>query len=822
MPSSFLPRAALPCVLALLALAASAHAGPLPPAHVRVASVSCDHVDLAWTAAAGGATDLFGYKVLRDGVFLTWVLAPGTTVTDASIVAPATHVYSVVTADTAGQVSAPSQPTVVAVPSCFDRTPPTTPHLTVAAPTGCTAVLLAWSAATDAASGLREYRLYRDGALARIVAPSVTVVLDTGLTPSGVYGYAVSAVDAAGNQSPASRFVVVTTPACSTNQPPVADAGVDHVAPTFTTLTFDARDSHDPDGSVAAYRWEFGDAEVASTAVASHVFRTPGIYTVRLTVTDDDGLEATDVALVTVTNRLPVVNAGRDQTAAAGATVRFDGRTSFDLDGTITSYAWSFGDGGTATGALAQRIYARPGTYVARLTVTDNVGGSAADTTVITVTGDGADAGGDVIRFGGPGTDIGQAVALDGAGNVIVGGRFAESADLAGRVLRGSGSTNGFVAKLSSGGTLLWSHALETSDVVGVEAVAVDGGGNVAVTGWFRGSVDLGDGPVGGVEGLDIFVAKYAADTGRHLWSRVLGAARTDTGYGVAFDPAGNVIVAGTFQRTVDFGGGGLVSRLGGLDLFVAKFRGADGAHLWSRSFWNYGDDIAYGVTTDARGDVLVTGFFGSSIDFGGGVLAGAGTNNAFVAKLAGTDGLHLWSQALAATANARAHSVATDRLGDVVVTGFFEGSLSLPGHTLDASGLSDTFVARYAGADGTLRWAINFPSDGTDTGYGIAVDAAGNVTITGQFWGEIVLGPHRLVSVGRSDVFVARLRATAGVPYWADVYGGFGNDQGHAVAAAPDGRLVVTGYFTDEALFGTTEAVSAGSTDGFVVTLEP
>jgi chitodextrinase len=818
-----LPHAALPCALALLGgLAAPARAQPLPPASVTVVSVGCDRVDLVWTAPAGGGADLFGYKVLRDGVFLTWILAPATAATDTQTVGPATHVYTVVTVDVAGEASAPSRPAAVAVPSCADRTPPAAPTLTVVAPTGCTAVLLAWSATTDAGSGLREYRLYRNGVLARTVAPTVTAVIDTGLAPSSVYWYAVAAVDGAGNQSLASAPVTLTTPACSTNQPPVADAGADRVAPTLTALTFDGRNSRDADGSIVAYRWEFGDGTIASTAVATHLFRRPGVYGVRLTVTDDDGAEASDVALLTATNRPPIADAGRDRVVVAGTSVVLDGRESVDLDGTITAYAWTFGDGGAATGALAQRTYAGPGTYTARLTVTDDAGGTATDTAVIMVTPKAPDGGGDARRFGGPGTDLGHAVAFDTGGNIVLGGRVDEGAEVGGRVLPGTrGGANGVVVKLSPDGTPLWSRVLGTSDAAGVEAVAVDGGGNVAVSGWFRGSVDLGGGPVAGVEDLDAFVAKYAAD-GRHLWSRVFGAERTDIGYGVAFDPAGDVVVTGTFQRTVDFGGGDIASRLGGLDLFVAKLRGTDGAHLWSRSFWNYGDDIAYGLSTDTRGDVLVTGFFGSTIDFGGGALEGTATNNAFLVKLAGADGGHLWSRALTATSSGRGYGVAADRLGGVVVTGFFEGTLRLPGRTLEAGGPSDTFVARYAGADGALRWVTSFPSNGADTGHGVAVDGSGNVTLAGQFWGEIWFGPRRLVSVGRSDVFVARLGAADGVPYWADVYGGFGNDYGYGVASAPGGRIAVTGYFTDEALLGGAEVVSAGGADGFVVTVDP
>jgi PKD repeat protein len=69
----------------------------------------------------------------------------------------------------------------------------------------------------------------------------------------------------------------------------------------------------------------------------------------------------------------------------APLTVNFSGSTSTDADGSITGYAWAFGDGGTATGATASRTYTTPGTYTAQLTVTDNSNLTGASAVTITV-----------------------------------------------------------------------------------------------------------------------------------------------------------------------------------------------------------------------------------------------------------------------------------------------------------------------------------------------------------------------------------------------------------------------------------------------------
>lgn len=84
----------------------------------------------------------------------------------------------------------------------------------------------------------------------------------------------------------------------------------------------------------------------------------------------------------------------------------------------------------------------------------------------------------------------------------------------------------------------------------------------------------------------------------------------------------------------MDFGGGALTSA-GLFDIFVAKYAGTDGAHQWSKRFGSTSNDAGYGITVDATGDVVATGYFMGSVDFGGGSLTSAGTLDIFLVKLA-------------------------------------------------------------------------------------------------------------------------------------------------------------------------------------------
>ncbi|MBG6180261.1 PKD domain-containing protein, partial [Arthrobacter sp. CAN_A1] len=152
------------------------------------------------------------------------------------------------------------------------------------------------------------------------------------------------------------------------NAPPTAA-----FAPSVSGLqvTVDGSGSADGDGTVDSYAWTFGDGGTATGVNASHTYGAAGTYPVRLTVTDDDGATHSITRDVTVApppaNVAPVA---AFTSTVNGLVVSVDGSGSSDSDGTVAGYAWTFGDGGTATGVNASHTYGAAGTYPVRLTVT--------------------------------------------------------------------------------------------------------------------------------------------------------------------------------------------------------------------------------------------------------------------------------------------------------------------------------------------------------------------------------------------------------------------------------------------------------------------
>ncbi|MEK0086023.1 PKD domain-containing protein [Benzoatithermus flavus] len=160
------------------------------------------------------------------------------------------------------------------------------------------------------------------------------------------------------------------------NAPPVADAGIDRLVGVDDEVLFDGARSHDPDGGIVAYLWDFGDGATASGVDARHRYPRSGRYEVTLTVQDDADLpnsRASDTALVVV-NAMPEPVIAAPDVLCPGEPGSFGAGSSHDADGQKLAFAWSFGDGETAQGSDVTHAYRAPGLYSLTLTADDGTG----------------------------------------------------------------------------------------------------------------------------------------------------------------------------------------------------------------------------------------------------------------------------------------------------------------------------------------------------------------------------------------------------------------------------------------------------------------
>jgi PKD repeat protein len=161
--------------------------------------------------------------------------------------------------------------------------------------------------------------------------------------------------------------------------PPVSGPPHAAFAPSCVgdACTFDASASTAPGSSITSYAWDFGDGTTGTGESASNTFAAEGSYQVTLTVTDGNG--QTDAVTETVTTPPPAPVAAFTFNCS-GTKCSFDGSGSSASESAITSYAWDFGDGASATGGSATHTYATGGSYSVTLTVTDGAGDQKAVT----------------------------------------------------------------------------------------------------------------------------------------------------------------------------------------------------------------------------------------------------------------------------------------------------------------------------------------------------------------------------------------------------------------------------------------------------------
>jgi hypothetical protein len=282
-----------------------------------------------------------------------------------------------------------------------------------------------------------------------------------------------------------------------------------------------------------------------------------------------------------------------------------------------------------------------------------------------------------VWNFGGIDSDGANAVVAAPDGGWIVGGSFSGSADFGTTTLKSRGGTDAMLLKVSAGGDLEWVKQFGGAYQDLISHLAVDGQGNIYVQGQFKDLADWGGKTklkAGGGSDLDVVLAKYDLN-GDHVWSQRFGNAFNDVAGGVTVDPSGHVTMVGSFDKSASFGEGDDHTSLGESDLFAARFTPA-GKLEWARTMGAEREDIASGVASDSAGNVIVSGWYQGSVDFGKGPLTSKGNKDVFALKLDPKGGT-IWAQTFGDKDHDQGRVVAVDDKGAAYIAGIYRFQLS-------------------------------------------------------------------------------------------------------------------------------------------------
>lgn len=285
----------------------------------------------------------------------------------------------------------------------------------------------------------------------------------------------------------------------------------------------------------------------------------------------------------------------------------------------------------------------------------------------------------------------------------------------------------------------------------------VDINGNLYVVGCFRGNnVDFDPGPgtflLSSAGEKDGFVAKYN-QAGVFKWAFKIGGTNHDDVEDIAVDNSGNIVIAGYFRGSnVDFDPSvatALVTSNGesggdpgyGGDLFVAKYDTL-GNYKWAfgAGASQIGDN-ATGIDVDNNDNVLITGYFTSTVDFDpSAAINSLNSSNGiiYIAKY-NSNGQYQWAintgQGFSDNAG---FDVIADNQNNVIATGYFQGTnidfdSSASTALFSSNGSFDVFVAKY-NPNGQYLWAKIAGGTGTDVGRSLVVDSNNDVYVTGDY----------------------------------------------------------------------------------------
>lgn len=376
--------------------------------------------------------------------------------------------------------------------------------------------------------------------------------------------------------------------------------------------------------------------------------------------------------------------------------------------------------------------------------------------------------------MGGQTADYAYAVATDASDNVYTTGTFTGLCDFdpgaADNSLITSGNTDGFVSKLNSSGAYVWAKSFTATSggLCQPAAIAADASGNTYITGYWHGTVDFDPSATSntlnnGGTNEDIFIVKLNA-SGALVWFKSIGNNSNDFGTGIAVDATGNVYITGHFNLASDFDPSANTATLtpvGAQDVFILKLD-ASGNYVWAKNVGGTGTDYGRAITVDATGNVYTTGSFTG--------------------------------------------------------TGDFDPSASTA--SIASAGFGDAFISKLD-ASGNYVWAKALGGASADAGYGVAVDASGNVITTGIFTTSIDLDPSAATVTANGfasyDIYISKLDAS-GNYVWGKVMGGTtGDDLAQGISLDASGNIYTTGSFRGQVDFdpgaGVANLVATGST---------
>jgi hypothetical protein len=449
--------------------------------------------------------------------------------------------------------------------------------------------------------------------------------------------------------------------------------------------------------------------------------------------------------------------------------------------------------------------------------------------------------------IGGSSDDVGKSIAIDSSGNAyITGYTYSTDYDITAGAFQttyGGGVYDAFVTKLNSTGTaLLYSTYIGGSNDDYGNAIAIDGSGNVYITGQtFSTDYYVTPGAFQTTNGgfSDAFVTKLNSTGTALIYSTYIGGSDKDVGYSITIDGSGNVYITGwTSSTDYNTTSGAFQTTFGGgiTDVFVTKLYSTGTALIYSTYIGGSGGENSLAIAIDGTGNAYITGTtYSTDYDFTAGTFQtiNGGFADVFVTKLNSTGTGLIYSTYIGGSEYDYGSSIAIDGSGNAYITGY-TGS---PDYDITAGAYQttygggtiyggDVFVTKLNSTGTALIYSTYIGGSAEDMGFSIAIDGSGNAYITGSTLStdyDITPGSSQTNNEGVWDAFVTQLNSTGTALIYSTYIGGSAEDMGFSIAIDGSGNAYITGRTgsTDyDITSGAFQTTNGGNGDVFVTKL--
>ncbi|MBN2490175.1 MAG: SBBP repeat-containing protein, partial [Planctomycetes bacterium] len=422
--------------------------------------------------------------------------------------------------------------------------------------------------------------------------------------------------------------------------------------------------------------------------------------------------------------------------------------------------------------------------------------------------------------LGGSGTDSGNDIAVDAAGNAYVTGQTQSSETsfpaAVGPDVTHNGSDDAFVAKVNAAGTaLVYCGYLGGSGIDYGNGVAVDAAGNAYVAGYTASTeqtfpVVVGPDLTYNGGTYDAFVARVNVQGTALDYCGYIGGSGNDRGFGIAASAGGNAYVIGvadSTQATFPVAVGPDVTHNGFNDAFVAKVNTQGTALDYCGYVGGSSGEQGVAIAVDPAGCTYATGHTQSTQGFpvavGPDLTHNGGQYDAWVAKVNAAGTALDYCGYLGGNGDDRGRSIAVDAAGNPYVTGHTQSNeQTFPvtvGPDLTHNGGQDVFVTKVDSPTAALVYCGYLGGAAGESGTSIAVDAAGNAYVTGNTASDeqtfpATGGPDLTFNGGTNDAFVAKVDPLGMALVYCGYLGGDGADLGKGIAVDAAGNAYVAG----------------------------